>query len=246
MIQVKIFYAHNDLRNFSYLIFDKKTGDSWVIDPFDEKPIIDYIKKEGLTLRGILNTHQHWDHIRGNSALQSTFNCAILNRSEDVIELNEQQLIRFVDTPGHTSDHIAFYWQRGEDVLGLFSGDTLFNSGVGNCRNGGNVDELYETTNRLKKLSDTVVLHPGHDYVLKNLLFAQTCEPENQEICEALKLVRDTDTESGLAWTLGQEKKVNPFFRLNSSEIQEKIMNSKMPVSERDLFKKLRSLRDNW
>jgi hydroxyacylglutathione hydrolase len=251
MIQVKIFYAHNDLRNFSYLILDKKTGQSWVIDPYDETPIIDYIKKEGLTLTGILNTHQHWDHIRGNSALQSVYNCAILSRSENQVKLDQHQLIKFVDTPGHTKDHIAFYWQRGDCVLGLFSGDTLFNSGVGNCKGGGSVEALYETTNRLKKLSDDVVLYPGHDYVLKNLLFAKSCEPENKEIDEALKMIRDADTEIGIAWTLGQEKKVNPFFRLNSHEIQENIMDGEKALDrassvERDLFIKLRSLRDNW
>jgi hydroxyacylglutathione hydrolase len=251
MIQVKIFYAHNDLRNFSYLILDKQTGHSWVIDPFDEKPIIDYIKKEGLTLSGILNTHQHWDHIRGNAALQATCNCAVISREQNKIQLDKHQLIKFVDTPGHTKDHVAFYWQRGDDVLGLFSGDTLFNSGVGNCRNGGSVEALYETTNHLKKLSDDVILYPGHDYVLKNLMFAKSCEPENVAIDEALKMIRDADTEQGIAWTLGQEKKVNPFFRLNSPEIQEKIIVDDMTLDsrtavERELFRKLRSLRDNW
>ena len=251
MIQVKIFYAKNDLRNFSYLILDKTTGHSWVIDPYDEKPIIDYIKKESLTLSGILNTHHHWDHIRGNSALQSLFNCSVLAREENQIQLDPHQMIKFVDTPGHTSDHVAFFWQRGQEVLALFSGDTLFNSGVGNCKGGGSVEALYETTNRLKKLSDEVILYPGHDYVLNNLMFAKSCEPENQEIEEALKLVRASDTEQGLAWTLGQEKKVNPFFRLNSIEIQEKILDNEKQLDsrssiERDLFRKLRSLRDNW
>ncbi|MBA2405959.1 MAG: MBL fold metallo-hydrolase [Bdellovibrionales bacterium] len=251
MIQVKIFYAHNDLRNFSYLILDKNTGHSWVIDPYDEKPIIDYIKKESLTLSGILNTHHHWDHIRGNSALQTLFNCSVLTREENQVKVDSHHLIRFVDTPGHTKDHVAFYWQRGQDVLALFSGDTLFNSGVGNCKGGGSVEALYETTNRLKKLSDNVVLYPGHDYVLKNLLFAKSCEPENAEIDEALKMIRDADTEAGLAWTLGQEKKVNPFFRLNSAEMQEKIMQDEKELEsehalERNLFKKLRALRDNW
>lgn len=242
MIQVKIFYAKNDLRNFSYLILDKDQGVSWVIDPFDEKPIIDYIKKEGLVLSGILNTHQHWDHIKGNSALQNLFNCSTMSRDTGLIPLDESQAIKFVDTPGHTMDHQAFFWMQSQKPLGLFSGDTLFNSGVGNCKNGGNVDTLFKTTEQLKGLNDDVVLYPGHDYVLKNLMFAKSCEPENKDIDEALKYVRESDSEAGLEWTLGQEKKVNPFFRLDSAEIKDK-----MGLNESsEIFRKLRSLRDNW
>lgn len=242
MIQVKIFYANNDLRNFSYLIQDQAQGISWVIDPFDDKPISDYIKKEGLGLSGILNTHQHWDHIKGNSALQNLFNCSSMSRETGLIPLNDTHSIKFLDTPGHTMDHQAFVLMEGTRPLGLFSGDTLFNSGVGNCKSGGNVDVLFTTTEQLKNLSDEVILYPGHDYVLKNLLFAKSCEPENKDIDEALKYVREADSESGLKWNLGQEKKVNPFFRLDSEEIKDK-----MELDEASaIFKKLRSLRDNW
>lgn len=246
MIQVKIFYAKNDLRNFSYLILDKDSGDSWVIDPFDEKPIIEYIKKESLTLKGILNTHQHWDHIRGNSSLIDYFKCHVLSKESNQLKLDAQNKMSFVGTPGHTADHTAFYWEKAESVLGLFSGDTLFNSGVGNCKNGGNVEDLYETTNRLRQLSDEVVLYPGHDYVLTNLLFAKECEPENKAIDEALRLVRSSDTEKGVAWTLGQEKKVNPFLRLDSDEIQHKVLEETKVSDHKKLFIKLRSLRDSW
>ncbi len=93
---------------------------------------------------------------------------------------------------------------------------------------------------------DNVVLYPGHDYVLKNLMFAKSCEPENKEVDEALKLIRDSDTEKGLEWTLGQEKKVNPFFRLNSEELIEKMNLESSEELEKNIFRKLRSLRDNW
>jgi len=251
MIQVKIFYAKNDLRNFSYLILDKETGDSWVIDPFDEKPIVDYIRKEALTLNGIFNTHQHWDHIRGNASLQNLFNCSVLATKHTQIDLTGGHGIKFLETPGHTRDHLAFVWEKQNLPLGLFSGDTLFNSGVGNCQGGGNLDDLFETTNKLKQLEDSIVLYPGHDYVLRNLMFAKSCEPENKNIDEALKIVRDADTEKGLLWTLGQEKKVNPFFRLDSEEVRQKFIDEQMvleseDMKERKLFKKLRSLRDKW
>jgi hydroxyacylglutathione hydrolase len=114
-----------------------------------------------------------------------------------------------------------------------------------------NLDDLFETTNKLKQLEDSIVLYPGHDYVLRNLMFAKSCEPENKNIDEALKIVRDADTEEGLLWTLGQEKKVNPFFRLDSEEVRQKFIDEQMvleseDMKERKLFKKLRSLRDKW
>ena len=78
------------------------------------------------------------------------------------------------------------------------------------------------------------------------MMFAKSCEPENKDIDEALKFIRDADTESGIEWTLGQEKKVNPFFRLNSDEIRQKVMNDQNLQDQKNLFIKLRSLRDNW
>ncbi len=107
-----------------------------------------------------------------------------------------------METPGHVPDHLAFSWQRGADQLALFSGDTLFNAGVGNCKSAGaSVEALFETTNRLKKMPNQMVLYPGHDYVLKNLLFAKSCEPENKDIDEALKMKKDINNELEVAAT---------------------------------------------
>lgn len=251
MIQVKIFYAENDLRNFSYLVINRPTADCWVIDPFEARHLIDYIKKESLVLRGILNTHQHWDHIRGNSELQSVFKCSVIAHTTHELPLGLGQSITVLDTPGHTVDHQAFVLKKGDRPIALFSGDTLFNSGVGNCKNGGNVDVLFDTTMKLKSLPDDVIIYPGHDYVLRNLLFAQSCEPGNIEIEEGLRSLEGMETQKGLAWTLGQEKKINPFLRLNSKEIRQILIGAEENFEneielERSLFKKLRYLRDHW
>lgn len=246
MILVKSFYAYNDLRNYSYLIYDKNSGDAWVIDPFEATPIIDYIKKNGLTLKGVLNTHQHFDHIRGNAPLVEAFHSEVkkLNNSE-TIQLDEQYQLQTLDTPGHTMDHQVFLWKKGGETLALFSGDTLFNAGVGNCRNGGDVGELFKTTQTLQtSLPATTLLYPGHDYRRRNLEFALSVEPENKLIKERLRELNEVKTEDLPAVTLGEELKVNPFFRLNSDEIQKTVSNGS--VNERELFLKLRSLRDQW
>jgi len=245
MILVKTFYAYNDLRNYSYLILDDKSGESWVIDPYEANPMIDYIKKNGLVLKGILNTHQHHDHIRGNAPLIEAFHAPVKKLMDaESIRLSDSYSLESLDTPGHTMDHQVFIWKEKEKPLALFSGDTLFNSGVGNCRNGGDVNYLYKTTGELMKLPASTLLYPGHDYRKRNLEFALSVEPENKIIKDKLAELSGHPTEDMAPVTLGEEKKVNPFLRLESDEIRQTVM--KPDTNEKELFIQLRSLRDKW
>ena len=72
-------------------------------------------------------------------------------------------------------------------IKAVFSGDTLFNAGVGNCRNGGNVHDLYQTVvNIYDELDDEVIVYPGHDYLLNNLKFSKSVSLSD-DICTILK-----------------------------------------------------------
>jgi hydroxyacylglutathione hydrolase len=246
MIQVKTFYAHNELRNYSYLLYDDETGESWAIDPFDSSPFIEFIKKNSLDLNGILNTHGHWDHVRGNDDLVATFKTSVTQmRSGEKISLSNGAVLETLDTPGHTLDHQVFILNNRNDPPGLFSGDTLFNAGVGNCRGGGDVNLLFETTkNLIDKLPTSTVLYPGHDYRFRNLEFAFKLEPDNKIIQDNLKLLKGVATESLPPVTLADEKMVNPFLRLESQELRENL--SQTGQNEKEVFIKLRQLRDNW
>jgi hydroxyacylglutathione hydrolase len=251
MIQVKTFYAHNDLRNFSYLILDDASGESWVIDPYEAGPLIEYIKKNHLDLRGILNTHQHFDHIRGNVPLQETFQAAVKKlATQETIQLNQTHSLETLPTPGHTPEHQVFFISSEGQKHSLFSGDTLFNAGVGNCKNGGNLDDLFLTTEKLRELPGNIILYPGHDYILRNLDFAASIEPENGLIRAEIKAVQAEPVEQRRPRSLMEEWSVNPFFRLNSSEIRQRltpqISLENEALTARDLFKKIRSLRDHW
>lgn len=236
MILVKTFYAYNDLRNFTYLILDDETGHAWVIDPYEAGPVENYIKKNGLVLKGILNTHQHYDHIRGNAPLIEAFHAPVRKlKNSETLDLGEGYSLETVDTPGHTLDHQVFLWKKQNNPFALFSGDTLFNSGVGNCRNGGDVNLLYETTERLLKLPKETLLYPGHDYRKRNLEFALSVEPDNKVVEERLRELKEVKTEELPPVTLAEEMKVNPFFRLPEQK-----------ENRRELFIHLRNLRDNW
>jgi hydroxyacylglutathione hydrolase len=252
MILVKTIYAANELRNYSYIIFNDQTGHAWVIDPYEAATFLDYIKKNGLVLKGILNTHQHWDHIRGNELLVKTFHAPVqkLNNSSTLV-LDDNFFLETIDTPGHTSDHQVFLWKEGQNPLALFSGDTLFNSGVGNCHGGGDVNQLYESTMLLQTLPPSTILYPGHDYRRRNLEFALTLEPGNPDICRELKNLEGHRSEQLPPVTLGDEVKINPFLRLESEEIRQNVRKLCPPLPEvyqdrRELFINLRKLRDNW
>ncbi|MFA7613736.1 MAG: hydroxyacylglutathione hydrolase C-terminal domain-containing protein [Candidatus Caldatribacteriota bacterium] len=241
MIQIKRFFAYNQLRNFSYLLYDDQTGNSWAIDPYEADTFKDYIKKMNLNLVGILNTHQHFDHIRGNESLIEYFGAEVLKK-DDVIELSPGNSLEFIDSPGHTMDHQVFLLNNLEKKY-LFSGDTFFNSGVGNCKNGGDVETLYLTTQRLLSfLADDTLMYPGHDYSENNLKFAEQFEPENKEIKEALYIVNHQDVEDRGVRTIGEEKKLNPFFALDRLRLRSQFSN----MTEKEIFFELRRQRDSW
>lgn len=252
MILVKTFFAYNDLRNYSYLITDKESGYTWAIDPYDPVPMAEYIKSNDLTLKAILNTHQHFDHIKGNAYLKNLFQVPILalKNSEKLI-IGKEFSLYCMNTPGHTMDHQVFIWTQHDQPIALFSGDTLFNSGVGNCKDGGNVKLLFETTMKLRNLPENTLLYPGHDYRRRNLEFALSIEPDNRFIKESLQSLDGICSEELLPTTLKEEMKVNPFLRLDSEQIRQNLTKSNPGLFEdedlkRELFIKLRSLRDHW
>ena len=69
--------------NFSYLLINEKKLDTCVVDPGESKPVLEYIKKNNLNLKYILNTHHHGDHIGGNNILKKEFNAKILAFEDD-------------------------------------------------------------------------------------------------------------------------------------------------------------------
>ena len=56
--------------NYSYLIIDETSKNACVIDPSEAKPIINFIEKNNIKLKYILNTHHHYDHVGGNIELK--------------------------------------------------------------------------------------------------------------------------------------------------------------------------------
>ena len=231
-----------------------------MIDPWDADEIKLFLAKNNLNLTSIINTHEHWDHTQGNEALVSQYKCEVwahangvgkipcltreLNGGE-IIDLNDNNQLKVLNTPGHTFAHLCFIVIESSKEIAVFTGDTLFNAGVGNCH-GGDAEIMYQTIiDQFQTLEDDVLVYPGHDYLENNLQFTLNFEPSNQVAKEWLNKVTTSDYKPGdIVTNIGNEKSFNTFMRLDNSETIKKLsLNS---PSDKEVFLALRSKRNNW
>ena len=128
----------------------------------------------------------------------------------------------------------------------VFTGDTLFNAGVGHCRGGGDVDVLYDTiVEQFHSLDDSIVIYPGHKYLENNLRFTLSIEPDNQDAQSWLaRATQDKDLANPVTTCIGDERKFNTFFRLASTEIRVQL--NCESSTDREVFTALRARRDSW
>jgi glyoxylase-like metal-dependent hydrolase (beta-lactamase superfamily II) len=155
-------------------------------------PSLAWISRElaerGWTLKLIVSTHGHWDHIGDNAALSAETGAPIavhpLDRerlvhpqpiaapfqippSVPAVELAEGGRIRFgalrldvLHTPGHTEGSVCLL---APDEGLLFSGDTLFAGGWGRVDlPGGSAEQMAESIIRLGRLDPALRVRPGH------------------------------------------------------------------------------------
>ena len=59
--------------NYAYLIIDEASKEAGVVDPSEAGPVADAVRREGVKLSAIINTHHHWDHVGGNEELVKEF-----------------------------------------------------------------------------------------------------------------------------------------------------------------------------
>ena len=257
-------WTGNAYRNFNYLVACPETGDALAIDPLDFEKCLAAASKNDWTIGQILNTHEHGDHTGGNKAMVEATGAKIIAHENaggripnmdrgvgagDIIKVGASVELECLDTPGHTMSHICLLSHT--DQPALFSGDTLFNAGAGNCHNGGHPEELYETfSKQLDRLTDETLLYPGHDYLINNLEFTLDREPDNRTAADMIAKYQGQDPNDALVTSLAQEREFNTFFRLQSLSVIARLQETYPDIGDnpepRTVFLKLRELRNQW
>ncbi len=134
-----------------------------IIDPGSEFDRINsYINKDGEVL-GILITHRHFDHIGALEDCVRAYSCPVydkLTTDEETVYKIGPFSFKVIFNPGHTPDSITFYFYQDNK---MFCGDFVFEGNIGRCDlEGGSMEEMMKSIEKIKKYPDTTTLYPGH------------------------------------------------------------------------------------
>lgn len=174
-----------------YILASKNSQDAIIIDPGDEpEKIQGVLGRHKLISSIVINTHGHIDHIGADDAFHSEvyiheddvpflrdpalnlshfFNQDLkINSKYHALKDNDQIkfggiILKVLHTPGHTPGSMCLLLDNeGEEIL--FSGDTLFNQGVG--RTDFPLASFEKITDSIKKklfvLKNQTRVFPGH------------------------------------------------------------------------------------
>lgn len=177
-----------------FIVGSERTKEGMVIDPgADAKNILNTVRDLGLSIVLIVTTHNHIDHVGAlrpvkdatgakyavheedskeampamfgrmmglmlGSSLRAPPKPDRLLEDGDTIEIGELRF-KVLHTPGHSPGGISIL---GDNIV--FSGDTLFNLGIGRTDlAGGDYAKLMESIiTKLMVLPDSTVVYPGH------------------------------------------------------------------------------------
>lgn len=229
MIKIYPIEAFSD--NYIWIIEDGLYA--CVIDPGQKDPVLTYLKFKQLQLRQILITHHHHDHTGAVVALAELtgahvygpMNASIHGISTYVQEGDHVSLspldvvLRVLEVPGHTLDHVAYVGEIESQSV-VFCGDTLFSCGAGRLFEG-NSQQMLQSLDKIKKMSQNSLLYCAHEYTLSNIRWALMVEPTNIDLLDWERRAWQLREQMipTIPTTLGQELKTNPFLRVDLESV---------------------------
>jgi glyoxylase-like metal-dependent hydrolase (beta-lactamase superfamily II) len=170
-----------------YVVTCTETKEAIIIDPglnldIEAQPIFDYVDKELLKIKFIVNTHGHFDHVDGDGIMQKKYAVPVCIHERDAYFLERLEnrdaktdvllkdgdnitfgkvCLKVMHTPGHTMGCICLV---GDKVM--FSGDTLFSESIGRTDFAeSSPKDMDVTLQKLMTLPDTLLVYPGHEEV---------------------------------------------------------------------------------
>ena len=185
--QIKIGYD-----NFAYLIADEKSGYAALIDPaFEPEKILKKSEKGSLEIKYLINTHSHYDHTNGNDYILKNTNAVLIgfNKKAPAVSIKDNDPLELGElelTFIHTPGHTP-------DSICILTenkivtGDTLFVGTIGKTGFENDARLMFQSIQKkILPLKDSIEVYPGHDY------------------------------GPFISSTIGNEKKNNPFLKVNS------------------------------
>ncbi|MCC3283469.1 MULTISPECIES: MBL fold metallo-hydrolase [Arthrobacter] len=176
--------------NNVYVLTAKNSGDQVLIDAADDFARIQEVLDAGAgdlyggvsqaSVRMIITTHSHWDHVRALAEAAEATGARTAAGSEDIadipvptdVPLKHGDVLDFdgfdlevIGLRGHTPGSVALLFRDPDGPAHLFTGDSLFPGGVGNtqkdpARFSSLINDVIERI--FEYLPDDTIVHPGH------------------------------------------------------------------------------------
>lgn len=189
-MQIKTYVAGPVQAN-NYLVIDENSKEAILIDCSDYvQEIVDYVKENSLTVKYILLTHGHFDHVLGINRMKKVLNAKVYVHEGDKEQvLHTREVMTMFGLPtdgvenpvidGTLSDNLTLGGQQIQVIAtpghtpggvcyligeNLFSGDTLFHGSIGRTDlPGGSFAQLkHSVVDVLFALDENTKVYPGH------------------------------------------------------------------------------------